>query len=107
MNSTGNGGKVNYTSADGTLILMGDFGDGALFDSKKGTLNYREALSGLGDDAFVGPPKGLTDTLYIVGFKKGNRAGVINTYFKPGKTREVLLTMDQLKALAVIAMSRW
>jgi hypothetical protein len=102
----GAGGQVNLATADGKLVVMANFGNGAQFDTMKSSPNYRESLSGLGDAAFIGPSKNIMPTLYIVGFKKGDHSAVLNTFFK-GATTDTMLTMDQLKALAAIVASRW
>ena len=102
----GAGGDVNFVGADGKLVVMANFFDGAQFEALKGTPNYREALSGLGDAAFVGPSDTVMPTLYIVGFKKGDHTAILVTYFKSGAS-DTILTMDQLKALAAIVASRW
>jgi hypothetical protein len=101
----GAGGDVNFVTADGKLVLIATFVDGAGFDAWKDTPNYREPLSGLGDAAFVGPAKDITETLYEVGLKKGDHGALLVTFFKTlGK--ETVLTMDQVKELAGIVESR-
>jgi hypothetical protein len=101
----GAGGDINFVNADGNLILIASFYDGANFDALKSTPNYREPLSGLGDAAFVGPSKDITATLYEVGFKKGDHTALLVTFFK-SMTQDTVLTMDQLKELAGIVESR-
>jgi hypothetical protein len=104
--SAGAGGQVNLATADGKLVVIGSFGNGAEFDAMKSTPNYREPLSGLGDAAFVGPSMDITQTLYIVAFKKGDHTAILTTFFE-GTTTTTVLSMDQLKALAAIVASRW
>ena len=79
--SKGAGGQVNLATADGKLVVMATFGKGADYGWMKSSLSYRESLSGLGDTAFVGPSKNVMPVLYIVGFKKGDHAAILNTYF--------------------------
>jgi hypothetical protein len=105
--TTGAGGDVNFVGADGTLVVMANFFDGTQFDTFKNSPNYREALSGLGDAAFVGPSADIMSTLYIVGFKKGDHTAIFATFFKGTNLQETMLTIDQLKALAAIVASRW
>jgi hypothetical protein len=102
---TGAGGDVNYATADGKLVVMASFFDAAAFDQMKATDDYGEALSGLGDAAFVGPLKGLVPTYFMVGFRKGDHSALLVT-FLVGSTSTVL-TLDQLKALAAVVASRW
>jgi hypothetical protein len=102
---TGAGGDVNYAKADGKLVLMASFFDGAAFDQMKATDDYGEALSGLGDAAFVGPLKGMMPMYFMVGFRKGDHSALLVT-FLVGSTSTVL-TLDQFKALAAVVASRW
>ncbi len=104
--STGAGGDVNLATADGNLVVMALFGNGAQYDMMKNSLSYREPLTGLGDAAFVGPSKDVMPTLFLVGFRKGDHTAILSSFFK-GATTQTMLTMDQLKALAAIVESRW
>ena len=101
----GAGGDVNLVDADGKLVVIANFFSGAEFAVVKRSGSYREALSGLGDAAFVGPSEKIMPTLYVVGFQKGDHTAVLATFFK-GATLDTRLTMDQLKALAAIVASR-
>jgi hypothetical protein len=104
---TGAGGDVNFVDAAGQLVLMASFYDGAQFDALKQTPNYRQDLSGLGDAAFIGPSTDVMATLYEVGFKKGDHTVLLVTYFKSGSgAKETQLSMDQLKELVGIVLSR-
>ena len=101
----GAGGDVNFVSAEGELVLIASFYDGANFDALMSTPNYREPLSGLGDAAFVGPSKDVMATLYEVGFKKGDHTALLVTFFK-SMSQDTVLTMNQVKELAGIVESR-
>jgi hypothetical protein len=89
------------------LVVLATFVDGAQFGAFKNSPSYREGLSGLGDEAFVGPSTDVMATLYIVGFKKGDHTAVLASFFKGASIEETMLSMDQLKALAAIVASRW
>jgi hypothetical protein len=102
----GAGGDVNLATADGKLVVMANFFNGAMFDTMKNSPNYREPLSGLGDAAFVGPSTDIGSTPFIVGFRKGDHTAMLSTFFK-GSMTATMLTMDQLEALAAIVASRW
>jgi hypothetical protein len=102
----GAGGDVNFVSAEGKLVLIATFNDGGDFDPLKHTENYREPISGLGDAAFVGPSKDVIATLYEVGFKKGDHTVLLVTFFKTGTITDTVISMDQLKELAGIVLSR-
>jgi hypothetical protein len=105
--SKGAGGDINLATSEGKLVVMGNFGDGARFDSEKVTPNYRKAIPGLGDAAFVGPSKDIMPTLYIVGFKKGDHTALLTTFFKGTNVKSTMLSVQQLKRLAAIVASRW
>jgi hypothetical protein len=102
---TGAGGAVKYAKTDGKLVVIAGFFDGAAFDQMKATDDYGEALSGLGDAAFVGSLKGTMPMYFMVGFRKGDHSALLVT-FLVGSTSTVL-TLDQLKALAAVVASRW
>ena len=100
------GGDIDIVTAEGKLVVIANFGSAAKFDGMKSTPNYRAPLSGLGDAAVGGPSTDIMPTLYIVGFKKGDRSAILTMFFKKGSATATVLTMDQLKALAAVVASR-
>jgi hypothetical protein len=106
--SRGAGGDSNFADSNGKLILMVNYADAAAYGSFKQTLNYHGPVSGVGDAAFNGPAAKLNLPLYQLGVRSGDHAALLTTYFKgPGTKHGVVLSQPQLKALALIAISRW
>ena len=100
---TGAGGDLNFTGPEGKLLLMVKFSTAALYESvKKDPKIFHAAVSGLGDDAFDAPPGSMQYVLYV---RKGTQAVSVTTYFssRPIAPR---LTVDQLKAIARVILSR-
>ena len=118
MSQPGAGGNLNFVDASKHLVLMVNVGTADLYrhareqkELKVGntvipmTL-YHADVTGLGDEAFDSPPGSLQYVLYI---RKGNQAVSMSTYFRSGgnpRSPTSVLTMEQLKQLAAIVVSR-
>jgi len=101
----GAGGNLNFVGPDGKLLLMVNFGNAGLYDgAKKMPVVFHASVPGLGDEAFDGPPGTLQYTLYV---KKNAKAFSLATFFTPrSRPLQPRLTMDQLKTVATIILSR-
>lgn len=102
----GAGGDINFSDGKG-LVLMVNIGSAKWLANMKGTRNFREPVTGIGDEAFDGPSTEIMATLYQLGFRKGDDAALLTTYLEPGSPPRARLSQDQLKQLAAIAISRF
>ena len=102
----GAGGDINFADGKG-LILMVNIGSAKWFANMKTSRNYREAVAGIGDEAFDGPSTEIMATLYQLGFRKSDDAVLLTTFLTAGDPPTARLDQDQLKQLAAIAMSRF
>lgn len=59
----------------------------------------------VGDESFLGPNPDVSPVHYIFGFRKGEIAVVITTFFRED-TGEVVLGTEELRALAEVALGR-
>lgn len=103
----GAGGDINIADASGQLVAMlvdegPETWDAWLTD---GSTVGEPVTPPVGDESFIGPNPDVSPTPYIFGFRKGDRAVVIDTFFVPAQGRTVL-TIDQLRELAAIVESR-
>jgi len=106
---TGAGSGLNFATADKHMVLMVNFGPAALYQRAKQQKTYAGVpmplfhadVPGIGDEAFDSPPGPLQYVLYV---RKGANAASFTAYFVSAK--KATLTMDQLKAVAKIAVSR-
>jgi hypothetical protein len=118
MSQTGAGGNLNFVDADKHLVVMVNFGTADLYRHARGQTElkvgatvmpitlYHADIKGLGDEAFDGPPGSLQYALYV---RKGNQAVSVSSFFRKGGSRlnpTPVLTMEQLKQLAAIVVSR-
>jgi hypothetical protein len=105
---TGAGPGLNFTGPDKKMVLMVNFGPAALYQSAKTKtvpltnlpLLHAE-VHGIGDEAFDSPPGPLQYVLYV---RKGANAISLTAYIV-GKDKATL-TIDQLKQIAMIIVSR-
>jgi hypothetical protein len=102
----GAGGDINFADGKG-LILMVNIGSAKWFANMKTSRNYREAVAGIGDEAFDGPSTEIMATLYQLGFRKSDDVVLLTTFLTAGDPPTARLDQDQLKQLAAIAMSRF
>jgi hypothetical protein len=99
--------SMNFYDGAGTLLLGVTFGDANYYASSK-KYSFSAAVTGLGDEAFDGPPPvpALGRPAYALWVKRGNQAFGLNTSALGMRPAHLLLSMDQLKALAKIILSR-
>ncbi|HSQ21914.1 MAG TPA: hypothetical protein VLQ52_03860 [Coriobacteriia bacterium] len=104
---TGAGGDVNIADGNGQLVAMLVVEGLETWDAWKtdGTTFSTEYTPTIGDESYTGPTGSTSGTTYIIGFRKGETAIVIDTYFAPGSA-ETILSVDELAELARIVESR-
>ncbi len=102
------GGDLNFVRPDGTPLLMVVIKGAEVYgDWKADADSFREELSGLGDEAFIGPSLAQSQVPYLVVVRSGERAVGLFTYDNPDVAGwDGSLSMDQLQALARVAISR-
>jgi len=106
---TGAGPGLNFASADKHMVLMVNFGPAALYQRAKQQKTYggmpmplfHADVPGIGDEAFDSPPGSMQYVLYV---RKGANAASFTAYYV--SANKATLTMDQLKALARVAVGR-
>src|SRR6266542_1260445 len=107
----GAGAGLNFAGPDKRMVLMVNFGPAALYQRAKEqkTLGgvplplFHAAVAGIGDEAFDSPPGPVQYVLYV---RKGNTAISLTAYITGTKPMKPTLTMDQLKQLAAVVVSR-
>lgn len=101
---TGAGGDLNFVGPDGKLILMVKFATASLYDAtKKNQTVFHAVVPDLGDEAFDAPPGAMQYVLYI---KKGTKAVSVTSFISTSRPYAPKLTIDQLKAIARVVLSR-
>jgi hypothetical protein len=96
-------GDLNFAKADGSLLLMVQFGPRNLYDNWKarnGIVN--SAVNGIGDEAFKGPSGSAP---FILFFRKGDHSVSLHSYLNTDDM-EPFVSQDQLRSLAKIILSR-
>ncbi len=102
----GAGGDVNIADASGQLVVMlvvegPETWDAWLTDG----YTVAESVSPpVGDESFIGPNPDTAASLYIFGFRKGDVAVTLDTYFDANG--ETVLSTEQLRELAEVIESR-
>ncbi len=105
--TVGAGGNVNIAEADGQLVAMLIVQDAPFYDVWKsdGETFLREYEPAVGEESFIGPAESVTTDSYIFGFRQGEYAVVVDTFFRvQGATK--ILSVEQLAELARIVSSR-
>ncbi len=104
--AVGAGGDVNIATADGQLVAMLVVEGPETWDAwlTDGNTVSEPVMPPVGDESFIGPNPDITPDIYIFGFRKGDVAVVIDTYFDTNG--EVILSIDQLRELAEIVAGR-
>jgi hypothetical protein len=101
---TGAGGDLNFVGPDGKLILMVKFATASLYEAtKKNQTVFHAVVPDIGDEAFDAPPGAMQYVLYV---KKGTKAVSVTSFISTTRPYAPKLTMDQLKALARVVLSR-
>jgi len=102
----GAGGDVNIATADGRLVAMLVVEGLETWDAwlTDGNTVSEPVTPPVGDESFIGPNPDVSSSVYIFGFRKGDVAIVIDTYFDANG--EVILSIDQLREIAEIIAAR-
>ena len=96
-------GDLNFAGKDGKLIVSASFlPANAYVGYKSSTEGFKSAVSGVGEEAFIGPAG--TSPSYILVFRKGAYAVLINTELDD--TNHARVPIEQLIALGKIVASR-
>jgi hypothetical protein len=110
----GAGGGLNFAGPDKHMVVMVNFGTADLYRRARAQTEmkvggqtipmplFHSEVKGVGDEAFDSPPGATQYVLYV---RKGNQAISVTTYLRLGNPKPVL-TMDQLKAIAAVILSR-
>lgn len=98
--AVGAGGDVNIATADGQLVAMLVVEGPETWDAwlTDGYTVAESVTPPVGDEAFIGPNPDTSPTIYIFGFRKGDVAVVLDTYFDANG--ETVLSVEQLRQLA-------
>lgn len=104
--AVGAGGDVNIATAESQLVAMllvegPETWDAWLTD---GYTVSEPVTPPVGDESFIGPNPDTSGMIYIFGFRKGDVAVVIDTYFDANG--ETILSVDQLRELAEVVEGR-
>lgn len=100
-------GRLNFASADGTLVAIMNIGDAVAFSQSLSGMNYSKDATGTGDMCYVGPSPKLSPVLSIFAAAQGDHAVMMKTFLKVKGGTETWLTIDQLQKLVGLALSRW
>ena len=100
-------GRLNFASADGTLVAIMNIGDGVAFDQSLSGMNYSHDATGTGDMCYVGPSPKLSPVLSIFAAAQGDHAVMMKTFLKVKDGTETWVSIDQLQKLVGLALSRW
>lgn len=98
-------GNLNFANDKGGIFLIVALGNSDQYEGSKATDTFREAVSGVGDDAFSGPAASKSKTPNQLVFRKGKDSAALTVFFSaPDKT---VLSIDQLKELANVMAERF
>jgi hypothetical protein len=96
-------GDLNFAGPDGKVILSASFYSSSAYkDARSSKAGFKSTIQGIGEEAFVGPAG--PPPLFILAFRKGNYAVVLNTEVD-GQTN-ARLPMEQIVAIAKVIASR-
>jgi len=96
----GAGGTINFTRADGNLLVIVTLGSASGYAEAAKAFEQRTVVSGLGDEAFT--PTAAPWALYV---RKGTQLVGIGSGLDPA-TGEQILSADQIQQLAKVVLSR-
>ena len=104
--AVGAGGDVNIATAEGQLVAMLVVEGPETWDAwlTDGYTVAESVTPPVGDEAFIGPNPDTSPTIYIFGFRKGDIAVVLDTYFDVNG--ETVLSVEQLRQLAEVVEGR-
>jgi len=102
----GAGGDVNIATGDGSLVAMLVVEGPETWDAwlTDGFTVSEPVTPPVGDEAFIGPNPDTSPVVYIFGFRKGDTAVVLETYFDING--ETVLSVEQLRSLAEVVEGR-
>lgn len=109
--TTGAGGDLNFGNADGSLLLMVQFGNADLFKQWKAQPDvYNSAVTGVGDEAFNGPKGGLSP--YVLFFRKGSHSVGLSSFLdidtmKPNAVPGSVALHRENHPFASLTFSEW
>lgn len=105
--SVGAGGDVNIADASGQLVAMLIVTDREVWEQwlTDGLTVAEPVTPPVGDESFIGPNPGVSPATYVFGFRKGDVAIVINTFFV-ADSADTVLSAEDLRALAEIVAER-
>lgn len=105
--STGAGGKLNFAGTDGNQVLLYTDASADLWDdSKNATGMFLEDVTGLGDEAYIGPDTSIAALPYTLTVRSGDTMFTLASFFNVAAGGTPYLTIDQLKELGAIVVSR-
>jgi hypothetical protein len=101
----GSAGTLQFKNKEGKTILVVKFNKSSLYDrsEKAKVLNVKGDIKGIGEDAFYGC--NFSDSPNYLCFKKGKYSVDLAAFIRKDDVKP-FLTLEQLKALAVIIASR-
>jgi hypothetical protein len=114
LNFAGPDKGLNFAGPDKHMVVMVNFGTADLYRRARAQTEmkvggqtipmplFHADVKGIGDEAFDSPPGSTQYVLYV---RKGSQAISVTTYLRVGSPKPVL-TMDQLKAIAGVVVSR-
>jgi len=105
--SVGAGGDVNIADASGQLVVMLVVADPEVWDQwlTDGMTVAEPVAPPVGDESFIGPNPDVSSATYVFGFRRGDVAIVLETFFV-GDSAETVLSTEDLRALAEIVEGR-
>jgi hypothetical protein len=100
-------GRLNFATADGTLIATMNIGDGTAFDQSMQGMYFSELATGTGSMCFVGPSPEVSPVLTIFAAAQGDHAVIMKTFVKTEGGTVTWIPMEKLQELVDIALTRW
>jgi hypothetical protein len=100
-------GRLNFASADGTIVAIMTIGDAVAFDQSMQGMNFSKVTTGTGDMCYVGPSSKVSPTLTLFAAAKGDHAVIMQTFLKTKGGTEAWVSIDKLQALTGLALQRW
>jgi hypothetical protein len=100
-------GRLNFATADGTLIAILSIGDAVAFDQSLQGMSFARETTGTGDMSYVGPAPEVSKVLTIFAAAKGDHAVIMKTFPKTAGASETWLTVEQMQSLVGLALQRW
>lgn len=105
--AVGAGGDVNIADASGQLVVMLVVTDLEVWDQwlTDGMTVAEPVTPPVGDESFIGPNPEVSPATYVFGFRKGDVAIVLDTFFV-ADSADTVLSAEDLRALAEIVEGR-